>query len=178
MPRPGQEPNDAALVAEAQAQPEKFAALYERYVGQVYRYCYLRLGSQGAAEDATSETFLKALASIGGYRGGSFAAWVFRIAHKVVVDFHRRRSADEPHNATEHAIDPSVRPDELLAARSERESLRRAVVGLATDQRTAIELELAGWRTEQIGAALNRSPEAVKKLRFGALRRLRKAVEQ
>jgi len=63
-------------------------------------------------------------------------------------------------------------------ARSERESLRTAVSGLSADQRTVIELGLAGWPAEQIAAALDKSPEAVKKLRFRALRRLRKAVER
>lgn len=74
MCQSGRQPDDAALVADARSQPEKFAVLYERYLNQVYRYCYLRLGSREAAQDATSETFLKALAGIGRYRGGSFAA--------------------------------------------------------------------------------------------------------
>lgn len=118
---PGRDPDDSALVADARAAPEKFAALYERYVGQVYRYYYLRLGSTEAAQDATSDTFLKALANIGGYRGGSFAAWVFRIAHNVVVDLHRRRPAQEPLDVSVQPADLRAQPEELLVASAERE---------------------------------------------------------
>jgi hypothetical protein len=45
-------PDEAALVARAQADRHAFAPLYARYLDPVYRYCYRRLGSKEAAEDA------------------------------------------------------------------------------------------------------------------------------
>ncbi len=43
------------------------------------------------AEDATGEVFLRALAGLDSYRGGVVAAWLFRIAHNVILDVRRRR---------------------------------------------------------------------------------------
>ena len=82
--------DDAALVAAARNDPRAFGALYECYLNPVYGYCYVRLGSREAAEDLTSEVFIKALAGLDCYRGGLFVAWLFRIARNVVIDAQRR----------------------------------------------------------------------------------------
>jgi RNA polymerase sigma-70 factor, ECF subfamily len=82
-------PDDEVLVAAARLDPRAFDAVYDRYVGPVYRYCHVRLGRREAAEDATSAVFLKALAGLDGYRPGNFPAWLFRIAANVVTDARR-----------------------------------------------------------------------------------------
>jgi hypothetical protein len=74
---PATAPDDAALVAAARVDPTAFAPLYARYLPPVYRYCYRRLGTSAAAEDATSEVFVKALAALPRFRAGSFRSWLF-----------------------------------------------------------------------------------------------------
>ena len=54
---------DAELVARAVADRTAFEPLYKRYVGSVYGYCYRRLGAREAAEDATHQIFVHALAA-------------------------------------------------------------------------------------------------------------------
>ena len=170
------EVDDAALVAAARADPQAFAALYERYLGPVYRYCYVRLGSREAAQDATSDVFLKAFAGLSGYRGGVFAAWIFRIAHNVVTDRYRRRRSTEPMEAAGDPLDRVLTPEEVALAHAEREALRRALAALPDEQRAAIELRLADWPDERTAVALGKTVAAVKKLRFRAVRRLRKVL--
>jgi len=58
---------DAVLAAAAASDPRAFAPLYERYLDAVYRYCYRRLGSREAAEDATSQVFYRAIAGLAGF---------------------------------------------------------------------------------------------------------------
>jgi len=153
-PQPQAEWDDTRLVARAQGDPAAFALLYDRYVGPIYSYCHVRLGSREAAEDATSETFLKAFAALARYRQRSFPAWLFRIAHNVVVDGYRHRARVAP-------------------AGAEREALRRVLALLPDDQRLALELQCAGWSGEQIAVALERSPTAVRMLHARARTRLR-----
>jgi len=86
--------SDALLLPAAQADPRAFAPLYERYVDRVYRYCLRRLGDEDEAADATSLIFTRALAALprcqpSSDAGGSFRAWLFTIAHRVVVDVYR-----------------------------------------------------------------------------------------
>jgi len=174
--RTRREADDAALVAAARVDPQAFAALYERYLGPVYRYCHVRLGSREAAQDATSDVFLKAFAGLSGYRGGAFAAWIFRIARNVVTDRHRQRRPTEPMEVAGDPLDGVLTPEEVAVARAESEALRGALASLSHDQRATIELRLSGWPDERIAGALGKTVAAVKKLRFRAVRRLRKLL--
>lgn len=171
------EPDDAALVAAAKEDLRAFTALYERYVDRVYRYCYSRLGNKEQAEDATSEVFLKAVAALHRYQDVLFAAWLFRIAHNVVVDVYRRRPS-VPLEGAEDRPDPARTPESLAVAQSEREIVRAALAQLTADERAVVELPYAGWSGKQIAEALDRTPNAVKTLRYRALRRLRVLLSQ
>lgn len=183
LPRPGRAAcpaappqegwDDARLVALAQGDPAAFALLYDRYVGPIYSYCHVRLGSREAAEDATSETFLKAFAALARYRQRSFPAWLFRIAHNVVVDVQRRRVGVTPLDIAQEIPDPRCSPEDLALVAAEREALRRALATLPDDQRLALELQCAGWSGERIAVALERSPTAVRMLHARARARLR-----
>jgi RNA polymerase sigma-70 factor (ECF subfamily) len=59
-----QPPDEAALIERARREPDAFAALYQRYLARVYRYLYLRLGSQHDAEDLTSQIFIETLVGL------------------------------------------------------------------------------------------------------------------
>ncbi len=112
--QPSEEPAaaEATLVAQARRDPQAFAALYDRYFDAVYRYCYRRLGSREAAEDATSQVFLQALTALPRYReGGAFRSWLFTIAHNVVINRARARRPSEPLEAANEHADPAPMPD-------------------------------------------------------------------
>ncbi len=166
--------HDEQLVAAAQDDPQAFAALYERYLNRIYRYCYNRLGDRQAAEDATSEAFLKALAHLPSYRSGSFAAWLYTIAHNVVVAHYRRAQQNEPLDSADvegRAAAGSLIADPL-AGHAERAALLSALAQLPDDQRTAVELPAAGWSDPQIGEIVGKSAPAVRMLRYRAMQRL------
>jgi RNA polymerase sigma-70 factor (ECF subfamily) len=165
--------DDESLVAAAQLDPTRFTAIYTRYLDAVYRYCYVRLGSHEAAEDATSEIFLKALAGLPGYRGGMFAAWLFRIAHNVVTDHYRRRRPSASIDSASEFADPAALPEEEVIAEGERAAVLDALARLPDDQRHVIELQLAGWTGEQIASAIGRSHGATRMLRLRAVQHLR-----
>lgn len=169
---------DSALVTAACADPHAFAPLYARYVGPVYRYCYLRLGDRAAAEDATSEVFAKALAGLHGYRDGVFAAWLFRIAHNVVGDVYRRGRPTEQLDAAAEWPDAGPTPADVALSRDRLEALRAALATLPESYRRALELQMAGWSVAESAAALEISAGALKLLRFRALKRLRALLDQ
>lgn len=168
---------EAALIATAQRDPTAFDQIYRHYVGPVYRYCAFRLGERPVAEDATSEVFLRALRGLDRYRGGHFAAWLFQIAHNVVIDSYRRERPAPP-NAEREPIDHDPGPDEAAIARDDAERLRAAVARLPEAQRTSIELQLAGWTTEEIGTVLGKSPATMRVFRFRALKQLRALLHE
>ncbi len=172
----GSDPGDDALVAGARADPEAFTALYQRYVRPVYRFCYVRLGTPQEAEDATSRVFARALAALRDYRGGAFAAWLFRIARNEVIDTFRRQHPVQGLDSVADNGDPAPGPEDEALARAEVEMLRHALGQLTDDQRLAVELHMAGWSGPQIAEVLGKSPQAIKMLRLRALQRLRMSL--
>ena len=166
--------DDEKLVATARRDPQAFTPLYQRYVGPIYRYCYLRLGERTAAEDAASEVFTKALAALPAYRAnGAFSAWLFRIAHNVVQDVYRRAHPTAPLEAAGERADIEPSPLDAVVTQARMAEARAALETLSTAQRRAVELQLAGWSVADSAVVLGVSTGALKLLRFRAVRRLR-----
>jgi RNA polymerase sigma factor (sigma-70 family) len=169
------EMSDDELASAAQADPRTFTALYERYFQKVYSYCYIRLVEREAAEDATSETFLKALAGLSGYRNGIFAAWLFQIAHNVIVDIQRKRRPQTLPKAS-YLPQPGSSLEEAFIRRSERQGVQEAVAQLPDEQRTVLQMQCAGWSGIQIAEAMGKSTAAVRMLRWRAVEKLRELI--
>jgi RNA polymerase sigma-70 factor, ECF subfamily len=86
--------DEVALIERAKSDKEAFGELYERYVDRIYSYVYYRTGNVADAEDLTARIFMRAMQHIGNYQdqGVPFSAWLYRIAHNLVANFHRDRS--------------------------------------------------------------------------------------
>ena len=167
--------DEVTLVERARRDRHAFAPLYARYFDPVYRYCYRRLGSHEAAEDATSQVFAKALDALPRYeaRGRSFRAWLFAIAYNVIVDGYRGRRPSTPLADAIAVIDAAPTPEEFIVADEDRRSLRALLDRLPPDQRRVVELRLAGLSGAEIADALGRSIGSVRSSQFRAYARLR-----
>ena len=91
MPVSGVEEN--RLIAQAAAgDADAFGVLYEQHMETIYRYIYFRVDNGADAEDLTEQVFLKAWEALPDYeqQGHPFSSWLYRIAHNMVVDHHRR----------------------------------------------------------------------------------------
>ncbi len=84
-------------MARATYDPAAFRQLYQSYFPRVYGYVAYRVGRVQDAEDLVSAIFLNVFEAIAKFEwrhNNSFAAWLFRIAHNHVSNFHRdNRSA-------------------------------------------------------------------------------------
>lgn len=167
---------DGDLVAAAQRDQTEFVALYDRYVSRVYRYVLMRVNHVQMAEDITSHVFLTAFDGLAGFRpGGSFAAWLFRIAHNAVQDTFRTR-ANVPDAATVLAALADHEPDPESQAQT-REAARavRALVGtLRPEQQHLLALRFGvGLSAVEIGTLLDKRSEAVRMSLHRAIKELR-----
>ncbi len=161
---------DALLVAWAQQSPRAFTALYDRYFDAVYGYCLSQLRDAQAAEDAASQTFLKALAALPNYREtGRFRSWLFAIAHNVVLDVLRTRASHAPLETASDIHDPAESPEERAIAALDAAWLDAAIARLPASDRQVLELRRAGLRGAEIAAVLGISYEAAKKRQSRAI---------
>jgi RNA polymerase sigma-70 factor, ECF subfamily len=85
------------LVEKAKESLQAFDLLYDHYLPKIYSYILNRVGSQEIAEDVTSKTFLKAMTKLKSfeYRGYTFGAWLYKIAHNNIVDYYRSKKGLE-----------------------------------------------------------------------------------
>jgi RNA polymerase sigma factor (sigma-70 family) len=153
---------DGELAAAFRVDPERFTAVYDRYVRDVYRYVAGRLGAQ-AAEDVVAETFLVAFGRRDGFdptRGG-LRPWLLGIATNLIAR-HRRaearhfRALAEASGASAPAVDShETRVVAAVTAQRLEPLLARALAGLSSGERDVVLLvALADLNHDEIAAAL------------------------
>ena len=169
--------SDADLVARAKRDSQAFAALYQQYVDPVFRYCAYRLGSHHAAEDATSEIFIKAMRGIHSCRDDrAFRSWLFAIAHNVITDSYRARRPDGPIDGAREIVDLSPSPEDLALAADGDRSVHALLAHLVPKQARILELRLAGLTGPEIAEVLGCSLASVKIGQVRGYARLREIV--
>ena len=92
--------SETQLILAAKTNPQIFAQLYESHYSRILNYIYRRTLDISVAEELTSNTFFKALRSLVDFRGGSFRAWLYKIATNEL----RMRWRAEKHRCDQHAM--------------------------------------------------------------------------
>ncbi len=172
---------EKSLVEAAQADPCRFADLYERHFDRVYAFIARRVRDRGETEDLTSEVFHKALANLAQFewRDTPFAAWLYRIAHNAITDRAKRKALETVSGEPAEPADPAAPPEEEMEKADRRAQLYRSVDGLPADQRRVIVLRFAQEKSiREIAGELGRSEGAVKQLQVRALENLRARMEE
>jgi RNA polymerase sigma-70 factor (ECF subfamily) len=157
---------------------EAFGVLYERYLDRIYNYVYYRTGNLHDAEDLTARVFQRAMGHIGSYtdRGVPFSAWLYRIAHNLVANWHRDRSRRQEIPLSDAPVLPSNedRPETRLVRTQEQDSLLRHIRQLPADRQTLLILKFVeNLSNAEIGQVMGRSEGAVKSLYHRTLLLLR-----
>lgn len=108
------------------------------------------------------------------YRTGdaSFAAWLFAIAHNVVID-QSRAEARRNRLPWRREVDASRGPEESAVAAEAAAELRTMLKQLPPEQAEAVQLRLAGLNDKEIAFVLGRSHGAVRIAQHRAIKRLR-----
>jgi RNA polymerase sigma-70 factor (ECF subfamily) len=177
--------DDAGLVAAAKADPEAFGALYERYVKKIYNYSYYRTGNAHDAEDLTERVFQRAMLNLDRYtsRGLPFSAWLYRIAHNLVANWHRDQGRRQmvPLNAVgpqDLSALHSDAPEILVESREEQEQLLAAIRRMPGERQQLLILKFVDHLSNtEIGAVMHRSEGAVKSLYHRTLLALRDELQ-
>jgi RNA polymerase sigma-70 factor, ECF subfamily len=165
--------DERAIVRRAAAHDaQAFARLYDRFVDKIFKYIYYKIGSRSDAEDLTAQVFLKAWEAIGSYHltEKPFSAWLYRIAHNLVVDHFRMRHDVLPIEEITLPEAPDSDLDDLAQRHLTAESLHRAIKRLTSDQRQVIILRFVeGYNTEEVALIMGKGQGAVRTLQHRAL---------
>jgi RNA polymerase sigma-70 factor (ECF subfamily) len=157
--------DEQQLIAESQrGNVQAFNMLVERYQGRLYNICFRMLGDQDCAADAVQDAFLSAYRNIRRYRGGSFAAWLTRIATNACYDQLRVRQRrpttsmdamlEEDEQPPRQFEDGSERPDERMLRDELAVEIQRGLLKLEPEQRLAVILsDIQGMSYDEIVSA-------------------------
>lgn len=187
MSDPPASPSDEALLRryERAGDADAMEALVRRHAAALGAFL-AGWGGDAEAEDLAQETWLRVLRSPGAFRGGSFRAWLLRVARNLAIDRSRRRAPalwlDAPAEGAGPDAPPLVEvlpddgapaPDAALLGAEDRARLLAAVRALPGPQRDVFLLRAAGVAFADIAAhfgiplntALGRMHYAMKTLR-------------
>lgn len=173
-----QRKEELQLVRDAATDAEAFGELYERHVRKIYNYIYYRTGNHHEAEDLTARVFQRALKHIGNFQdqGVPFSAWLYRIAHNLVANWHRDRSR-RPVVPLEDQLfvrGGGAHPEAEAIAEEEQRLLLKAVQQLPEERQQLLILKFVEHLPNaEIGAIMGRTEGAIKSLYHRTLNTLR-----
>ncbi|MFC1893293.1 sigma-70 family RNA polymerase sigma factor [Chloroflexota bacterium] len=164
---------------EQREKENRLASLYDEYFDRIARYIYARLGDRNEAENLAGDVFLKALESLKSYRerGIPMQAWLFRIAHNVLVDHLRKRGriATVPIDGVQ--IEAREDPAGTAEKSIEMERVNEAMQKLTPEQREVVQLRFfGGLSSKEAGAILRKSDGAVREMQRSAVEKLRRLL--
>lgn len=143
--------NEQALIQTARrGSLEAFNALVLRYQDSVYTLAYRIMGESHSAADVAQDAFILAYRRLDSYRGGSFRAWLLRIATNTAYDELRRRkrrpaSSFEELSGAESDDGPPLpadtpNPEQVVQQGELQRAIQNCINGLGDDQRVVIVL--------------------------------------
>jgi len=153
--------------------------LYEQYYDSIVRYIFIRINDQSEAENLGGDVFLKALQSLDSFKGRTeqMRAWLFRIAHNLVVDYLRKMSKRKTVSLSNVEVRDKVSTEETVETKLEMERLSNALKQLTPAQREVIGLRFfAGLSSDEVSKILGKSSGAVREMQHAAVETLRKQM--
>ncbi len=178
-----EEPNDQNILApllESARQMDEAAIgqLVKEYYPSVLRFLSYRTRNREDAEDLTSEVFIRMVGAIKG-QTGNFAAWLFKIARNLLIDYYRKKDR-EKFSSLDEMEDDSV----AVTAKDNRESFSedeiKSMLSVLTDeQQEVISLRfLSSYSLEETAQIMRKSVGAVKLLQFRAVGSLKEYLRK
>ena len=179
----GSGPDEMSLVQQAASDAEAFGELYSRHVKRIYNYIYYRTGDYQDAEDLTARVFQRALGHVGSFQdqGVPFSAWLYRIAHNLVANWHRDRSRRPIVPLDDHVVESGSgsHPESLAVAMEENQMLLAAVRRLSADRQELLILKFVErLPNAEIGEIMGRTEGAIKSLYHRTLTALREEIQK
>ena len=153
--------------------PECFSELIDIYAGRCYGYFFRLTGNRDTSDDLLSELFVKLVAKIRSYKGGSFESWLFTIASNILKDYLRRKKRQKKLFEAQTRLH-EAKPESKQGNDERFDKLQIQLSRLDEDVREIIMLrfysqlsfkEIARIRSEPIGTTLSKLHRGIKKLR-------------
>ena len=160
----------------ARSDPDAWEEIFRRSHGKLFSYARRRTSSVHSAEDAVSETMVRAMEQISrfSWRGVGFDAWLFGIMRNVILEGYRSDAKARRDRSFGPEQSPRLDPLETVVALDDAERVRRAFSRLLPNEQEVLELRVvAELSSDGAAAVLGKNPGAVRMAQARALDKLR-----
>ncbi len=127
-----------------------FDILLNRHKQLLYNYILFKVRDSDLAEDIFQDTFIKAIITIkqGKYiESGKFKAWIMRIAHNLIIDYFRQKSAESTISNDQYEVDLLNNPalceetiETIMVKRQVIDDIKKLICLLPETQREVLEM--------------------------------------
>ena len=155
-----------------------FLEAYDAFSEPLFRYCYFKIGDTDLAKDMVQDIFVKSWDYLlGGNDIDNFRAFLYRIAHNVVVDWYRKKKSLSLEALSENGFDP-VDQSSDSAQKAEIEQAMKILSKLEQGDQ-----DLITWRyvedmsIKEIAAILSESENTISVRLHRALQKLRNLLQ-
>ncbi len=174
----------------AKRDPEAFARLYDHYVTAIYRFVYLKLPSKEAAEDVTSETFLRGWQYIQQAEHiENIRALLYKIARNLIADQYRKQESSREVSVTFSPSETSTNSEDdisdreagrfMIEARADIALILQHLSRLKEDFQDVLTLRLIdGLSFQDIGNILGKTSGNVRVMFHRALKALDSVIKK
>jgi len=145
---------------------QKVVQIFQHLRDPVYRYIFMALKNQEEAEDLTQEVFLRFYSCL--HQGQSvrnIRAWVFRVAHNLVIDRQKRKLVPGQLDVAlwDQTQDPAPGAEQRMLDEEKDKRLHKALAQLSSQEKECLELRAEGLSYQEIADILEmRLPTLVK----------------
>jgi RNA polymerase sigma-70 factor (ECF subfamily) len=163
-----------------------FTSIYDKYVDKIYRFVFLKVNSQAAAQDLTSETFTRTLEYLNrnpDVKVDNMQAFLYRTARNIVTDYYRHKSrTDVPLDYESQEIVGREMPDldrpDMAAAQGEQMSqIRTALAKMDAEHADVVMWHyIEDMSIKDIAKLLDRPEGTIRVMLHRGLKELRKKL--
>lgn len=153
-----------------------FENLYHQYYTRVYRYFRAHLKNDDDAADLTQQVFLQVWIHLSTYQPGrgSFATWLFSIAHHRLIDFFRSIHSSVSWEALYEIATTDLNPEEIVISTEIIEQVKELLDALPRSEQRLLALRFAiRLSIAEIARIIGKNEDATKKQLSRLIARLR-----
>ena len=172
--------NESVLLARARELDETaLAEIHDAYYGPLFRYIAFRVSDRQAAEDLTSEVFVRLLTTLhdGKAPETTLKGWLYGVAANVVSDHHRRHYRRPQTELSESLPGLHGDPAEMVDRKLNQSHLRILLGELTPEQQDVLALRF-GYEMpiRDVAEVMGKSEGAIKQLQARAVAMLSKKL--
>ncbi len=159
---------------------EAFAALYDSYVDQLYRFVSFRVRTAELAQDITSDLFLKLWQHLTRDQGKAISnlrAYLYQVARNLIADHYRSEQKtlplDEALQVSDLSLPRSLSPEHRVSL----QEIEQALTKLKEEwQEVVILAYVEGLKPHEIASIIGKTPAATRVILHRALQELKNVL--